>query len=160
MRIMLVFAVVALAELATFIYAQSVIGLGPTLLIALCTALLGSVLVRRAGLSVWNDLQRKVAGGGIPTRELSHGASILVAGAFLISPGFITDTIGFLLLIPAVRDRVHRAVSKRVQNRVTVVTSGFAAGSGFAGGYQDDPTIIDAEGWEVSEEEPYRDQLP
>jgi UPF0716 protein FxsA len=147
MRIMLMFAVVAIAELATFIAVESQIGLGPTLLIALATAILGSALVRRAGMSVWADFRRKLTEGGLPTRELSHGASILVAGALLISPGFLTDTIGFLLLVPAVRDQIHRIASKRLQGRVTVISSGYSSTR------STDDTIIDVEGWEVVEEE-------
>jgi UPF0716 protein FxsA len=58
--------------------------------------------------------------GQVPGRELSDGAAILVSGAFLISPGFITDTIGFLLLIPAVRAWVHRTLSRRVSSRFNV----------------------------------------
>jgi UPF0716 protein FxsA len=160
MRIMLVFAIVALAELSTFMLVESRIGLGTTLLIALATAVLGSMLVRRAGMSVWSEFQRKLSSGSLPTRELSHGASILVAGAFLISPGFITDAFGFLLLIPSVRDRVHRTASKRMQSRLKVVTSGFGPGTGGQGGRGPGGPVIDAEGWEVSDEEPERGQLP
>ena len=61
--------------------------------------------------------------GVLPGRELSDGAAILVSGAFLISPGFITDTLGFLLLIPAVRDLIYRNISKRLSGRVNVLTS-------------------------------------
>ena len=149
---MLFFAVVALAELATFMAVESQIGLGATLLIALATAVLGSALVRRAGMTVWADFRRKLGEGGLPTRELSHGASILVAGALLISPGFLTDAIGFLLLIPAVRDKVHQFAGKRMQARMTVVTTGPSA---------HDTTIIDAEGWEVVEDDdlPTRPQI-
>jgi UPF0716 family protein affecting phage T7 exclusion len=60
--------------------------------------------------------------GVLPGRELSDGAAILVSGAFLISPGFITDTLGFLLLIPAVRDVVYRNINKRLSGRVKVLT--------------------------------------
>ncbi len=158
MRIMVVFATVALAELGTFMAVQGWIGLGPTLLIALATAILGSMLVRRAGMSVWSDFQRKLTSGGLPTKELSHGAAILVAGAFLISPGFITDTLGFLLLIPAIRDQVHRLASRRMQSRVTVMTSGFRAGPG--AGFGAGGPVIDAEGWEVTDEETESGQLP
>jgi len=145
MRIVLTFAVVALAEIATFMAVESRIGLGATLLIALFTAVLGSSLVRRAGMAVWADFRRRLASGGMPTRELSHGAAILVAGAFLISPGFLTDTIGFLLLVPAVRDRIHRIASNRLEGKLTVVTPAYSPPS--------DPTIIDVEGWEVVDEE-------
>lgn len=145
MRIVLTFAIVALAEIATFMVVESRIGLGATLLIALATAVLGSTLVRRAGMTVWEDFRRRLGSGEMPTRELSHGAAILVAGALLISPGFLTDAIGFSLLVPAVRDRIHRLASQRFQNRVTVITSGFTP--------RTDPTIIDAEGWEVVDDD-------
>ncbi len=125
MRFFAVFALVAIAEMATFFWVESWIGLGWALLLALATAFIGSVLVRRAGLSVLARLRRKVDQGELPGRELSDGAAILVSGAFLISPGFITDTLGFLLLLPPVRDLIYRIVSRRFVSKVTVVTSGF-----------------------------------
>ena len=125
MRFLTVFAVVAIAEMATFFWVESRIGLGWALLLALVTAFIGSYLVRRAGLAVLGRIRQKLNRAELPGRELSHGAAILVAGAFLISPGFITDTLGFLLLLPAVREMVHGAVSKRLTSRLTVMTSSF-----------------------------------
>jgi UPF0716 protein FxsA len=125
MRFFGVFALVAVLEMATFFWVQSWIGLGWALGIALATALIGSYLVKRAGLSVMGRMRSKVDQGRLPGRELSDGAAVLVAGAFLISPGFITDTIGFLLLVPMVRDFVYRFVTKRFSSRVTVFTSNF-----------------------------------
>lgn len=137
MRFFAVFALVALAEMATFFWVESRIGLGPALLLALATALIGSVLVRRAGVSVFRQIQNKISSGEMPGRELTHGAAILVAGAFLISPGFLTDTLGFLLLVPAIRDVIHGYVSKRLSARVKVVTPSREGGD-----------VIDVEGWE------------
>ena len=125
MRFLALFSLVALAEMATFFWVESRIGLGSALGLALTTALLGSFLVRRAGLSVLARIQEKASKGQLPGRELSDGAAILVAGAFLISPGFITDMLGFLLLAPAVRSLVYHAVSRRALRRFTVVTQGF-----------------------------------
>jgi len=122
-----IFAVVAVLEMATFFWVQSWIGLGWALAIALATAIIGSYLVKRAGLSVLGRIRSKMNQGGLPGRELSDGAAVLVAGAFLISPGFITDTIGFLLLLPTVRDLVYRVVTKRFSGRVTVFTSNFTS---------------------------------
>lgn len=131
MRFFAIFVLVAIVEMATFFWVESWIGLGWALLLALATAFIGSVLVRRAGISVLGRLRQKIGQAELPGRELSDGAAILVAGAFLISPGFITDTLGFLLLLPPVRDLIYRLVSKRFMSRVTVVTSGFRApGSG------------------------------
>jgi UPF0716 protein FxsA len=125
MRFLTMFALVALAEMLTFFWVGDRIGLGWALGIALATALVGSYLVKRAGLAVLGRLRNKVSEGKLPGRELSDGAAILVAGAFLISPGFITDTLGFLLLMPFVRDGIYGLVSRRFRNRVTVFTSDF-----------------------------------
>lgn len=126
MRFLALFGLVAIAEMATFFWVESRIGLGWALGLALATAIIGSYLVRRAGLSVWARIRGKLNEGQLPGRELSDGAAILVAGAFLISPGFLTDTIGFLLLVPAVRQMIHRAVTQRFSSRVTVFTSDFS----------------------------------
>lgn len=123
MRFLAVFALIALAEVATFFWVGSRIGLGWALGLAVLTALIGASLVRRAGLSVLSRLRQKTSQGQIPGRELSEGAAILVSGAFLISPGFITDVIGFLLLVPAVRGSIHGIVSRRLSGRITTFTA-------------------------------------
>ncbi len=121
---MALFLLVSLAEMAAFLWVGSQIGFGWALGIALVTAVLGAILVKREGLSTLGRIKTRMNAGQLPGRELSDGAAILVAGAFLISPGFITDTLGFLLLIPAVRDRVHRILTRRVSSRFNVfVTS-------------------------------------
>lgn len=123
-RLLALFVIFALLEVATFFWVQSWIGLGWALLVALTTAILGSYLVRRAGLSVWAKLRNRVDRGELPGRELTDGAAILVSGVFLISPGFITDLLGFLLLLPQVRSLIYRLVVGRVSGRVAVFTSG------------------------------------
>lgn len=139
-----VFGLVALAEMVTFLWVGSRIGLGWALLIALATAVIGSMLVKRAGLAVLGQVRGKWRQGALPGRELTHGASILVAGAFLISPGFITDTLGFLLLVPAVRDWIHDRVRGWLSARMTVVTGRRVGGN--------DPAppgdVIDVDSWE------------
>ncbi len=115
-----VFALVALIEMATFFWVESRIGLGWALGLALLTAIIGSMLVRRAGIAVIAAIRTKWSEGRLPGRELTHGAAILVSGAFLISPGFITDTLGFLLLVPNVRDMIHGLVSRRISSRVGI----------------------------------------
>lgn len=143
MRFFAVFALIALAEMATFFWVESRIGLGWALGLALTTALIGSVLVRRAGGSVFRAIRSKAEQGKLPGRELTHGAAILVAGAFLISPGFITDTLGFLLLVPPVRDLIHRIVVKRMGDRFKVVS--YVNGPSSTDSPQD---VIDVEGWD------------
>ncbi|MFZ0012951.1 MAG: FxsA family protein [Acidimicrobiia bacterium] len=123
MRFLAIFGLVALAEMATFFWVESQIGLLWALAIAATTAIVGSLLVRRAGLSVFGRIQQRTRQGQIPGRELSDGAAVLVAGAFLISPGFITDILGFLLLLPPVRDVIFRQFTRRFSARVAVFTT-------------------------------------
>lgn len=131
MSLLAVFAIVALAEMATFFWVESRIGLGWALGIAVATALIGSFLVKRAGLSVWRRLRDRTSRGEVPGRELSDGAAVLVSGAFLISPGFITDTLGFLLLVPWVQAWIYRILSKRIKGRVQVFTASQVDRSGW-----------------------------
>lgn len=143
MRFLAIFSLVALAEMATFFWVESRIGLGWALGLALATAVIGSYLVRLVGLSVLARIQRKLGQGTLPGRELSHGAAILVSGAFLISPGFITDVLGFLLLLPPIRDLIHRIVAKRLTARVNVLDGDVR---GPRPGPDED--VIDIESWE------------
>lgn len=122
MRFVALFALVALAEMATFFWVGSQIGFLWALGLAVTTAVIGSILVRRAGISVFSRFRDKTSAGQVPGRELSDGATVLVAGAFLISPGFITDIMGFLLLVPGVRGFVYRRISSKLMSRVTVYT--------------------------------------
>ncbi len=124
MPFLAIFAVVALAEMATFFWVESRIGLGWALGLALATAVIGSVLVRRSGLAILAQIRGKLDQGQLPGRELTHGAAVLVAGAFLISPGFITDTLGFLLLVPPIRDWIHGSLTRRFQARFSFLGGG------------------------------------
>ena len=115
MWLLLAFVAVPLVEIALFITVGGWIGLWPTLLIVLLTAILGTALVRREGARALGDLRRSLDRLSDPTEPLAHGAMILFAGAMLLTPGFFTDAVGFALLIPAVRSAVSREVRKRVK---------------------------------------------
>jgi len=140
-KFLALFTILALAEMATFFWVESIIGLGWALGLALLTAVVGSLLVRRAGLSVLARIRDRVGEGRLPGRELTDGAAILVAGALLISPGFLTDTIGFLLLIPAVRGLLHRYLTRRWSNRIGVYTGGWTFDASDAGPIDEDEII-------------------
>ena len=141
MRLFSVFGLVALLELATFLWVESRIGLGWALGLAFITAIIGSQLVRRAGLAVWRRFRRRIDSGEVPGRELSDGATVLVAGAFLISPGFVTDILGFVLLLPGAQERVFQMISARFRGKLGFPSSRKA---------EPDPGVIDVEGWEAS----------
>lgn len=123
MPLLLLFVVLPLVEIALFIKVGGLIGLWPTLAIIIATAVLGTWLLRRQGAVALADVQRAFVEFRDPTAPLAHGALILLAGVLLISPGFFTDTLGFLLLVPGVRAAVIRAMGRRM--RVTRAGFGF-----------------------------------
>jgi UPF0716 protein FxsA len=91
-------------EIATFIAVGRAIGVLPTLGLIFLTSLAGIMLLRTQGIGLLERLRRGLRAGESPERPLVHGALMVIAGLLLIIPGFITDTIGFLLFIPAVRE--------------------------------------------------------
>jgi len=91
----------------------SEIGALPTILISIFTAVLGASLVRMQGVSVLLRVQKTLARGEVPALEMLEGALLMMAGIMLLFPGFITDAIGFLLLVPPLRRKFILAVMKR-----------------------------------------------
>lgn len=114
MPILLAFIAVPLIEIALFIKVGGLIGLWPTLLIVLGTAILGSWLVRSQGRRELGRLRESFSTLQDPSDPLANGAMILFAGALLLTPGFFTDACGFALLIPAVRARAFQALKSRI----------------------------------------------
>ncbi len=114
MWLLIAFIAVPLIEIALFIQIGGFLGLWPTLLIVVLTAVLGTYLVRQQGMQVLGQLRNQMQDLQDPTEPLAHGAMILFSGALLLTPGFFTDAVGFSLLIPAVRHNVFHAVRGRV----------------------------------------------
>ncbi|PSL17954.1 FxsA family protein [Shimia abyssi] len=114
MWLLLAFVAIPLIEIALFIQVGGTIGLWPTLLIVLITAILGTWLVRTQGAMAIGNLQRSFSELDDPTEPLAHGAMILIAGALLLTPGFFTDAVGFALLMPPVRVAVFGYLRKRI----------------------------------------------
>ncbi|WP_424930318.1 FxsA family protein [Amaricoccus tamworthensis] len=106
MWLLLLFIGVPILEIALFIQVGGAIGLWPTLLIVILTAIIGTTLMRIQGMQALTKLQRSLESGQDPVGPIAHGALILVSGILLLTPGFFTDATGFLLLIPAVRTKV------------------------------------------------------
>ncbi len=117
----LAFLVVPVVELLLFIWVQDRIGLGWTLLGIVITAIIGAGLVRRQGMAVWSRFQSELVEGGMPARQLAHGAMVLVGGALLLTPGFLTDAIGLALMVPAIREFVRRAGLRIIERRAIVI---------------------------------------
>ncbi len=99
----ILFITVPLVELYVLIKVGAGIGGLPTILLCLLTAAIGGLIIRWQGLMTLIDAQRQLARGDFPAEHAFHGALLALAGVLLFTPGFITDTAGFLLLVPAVR---------------------------------------------------------
>lgn len=117
----LVFLIVPIIEIVLFYLVGQWIGIWPTLALVVFTAVLGSMLVSRQGRETWVRLKVQIASGESPSATLVHGAMILVAGALLLTPGFLTDAIGFTLLVPAAREAMRTWFVRRMQSRWIVV---------------------------------------
>ena len=113
----LFFVGIPIAEIALFIYVGDRIGLLATLVVIVLTAVVGSGLVARQGAGAMAQVQAAFFEARFPGKELAHGAMIVVAGAFLVTPGFLTDGLGFLLLVPPVREAARRVVTNRFTGR-------------------------------------------
>ena len=116
MRLLLAFIAVPLIEIGLFIQIGGAIGLWPTLVIVLLTAIAGTWLVRSQGAQTLRNLQSSFQNTKDPTESLAHGAMILFAGALLLTPGFFTDAVGFLLLFPPFRMFVMHNIRSRLKN--------------------------------------------
>lgn len=117
----LLFILIPPIEIGLFIVIGTRIGFLPTMGIVLLTAVIGASLVSRQGRAEFARLQAEFAAGQFPAKPLVHGAMILIAGALLITPGFLTDVIGFALLSPQVREGLRRWGVRRWSKRVTVL---------------------------------------
>ena len=127
-RLLALFILLPAVELALLVQVDRLIGFWPTIGLILATGLVGSLLARREGLSVWRRLNQRLAEGTLPGKELMDGVIILIAGALLITPGVLTDVIGFLGLLPPSRAFIRKIAQKRVQKAVqrgTITATGF-----------------------------------
>lgn len=103
MPLLILFILIPIIEIALFIQVGGFLGLWPTLAIVVLTAMIGTSMLRRQGISTMARLQSSMQTGENPVDPIVHGALILVSGVLLLTPGFFTDGIGFALLIPPIR---------------------------------------------------------
>lgn len=106
---------VPLIEIGLFIEIGGIIGLWPTLALVLLTAALGSWQLRAQGLATLARARQQLDRGELPTRELFDGFCLVIAGALLLTPGFMTDVIGLALFVPGFRDALRRFVANRME---------------------------------------------
>ena len=117
-RLILLFVTVPLVELAILLQVAQLIGLLPTVALVVTTGIAGAALARHQGLRAFLAVQEELGAGRLPGRSLLDGLSILVGGAFLLTPGILTDIAGFSLLVPLSRRWLQRAVKRRLERRI------------------------------------------
>lgn len=108
-----IFILVPIAELFFFVQVSSAIGFWNSLGLIVAIAFVGAWLVKREGLKVWRRFAQQVEAGQVPSREIADGVCLLAAGALMLAPGFLTDIVGILLLLPPTRAIARRWLMRR-----------------------------------------------
>jgi len=111
---LLLFISVPVIEIAVFIQVGDEIGLWSTIGLIILTAIIGTALLRQQGLQTLMRAQTQMQQGALPAQELFNGACLLIAGLLLLTPGFVTDSIGFLLFVPLFRVKLGGYLLKNI----------------------------------------------
>ena len=127
LALVVVFIVVPFAELYVIVQVVAP-AIGPvwTILLLAADSVLGALLLKSQGRAVWRRFNEALAAGRMPHREVVDGVLVIFGGAFLITPGFLTDILGVLLLVPPTRSVIRRLVVARLGQRVAVGVAGRA----------------------------------
>ena len=138
LRVIGLLLLIPLLDVLLLVVVADFLGLVPTVALVVLTALLGMLFVRAEGRHTLRKIQLKLSRGELPTDELLDGGLLLVAGALLLTPGLVTDFVGFLLVLPPTRYPVRVLVKKYVAVPVVdAKTGGFATGEVYRGGFPD-----------------------
>ena len=118
------FVLVPLVEIYVLIQVGQVIGAWWTIGLLVLDSLIGSWLVKREGGRTWRALRTTLSSGGMPARELADGALVLIGGTLMLTPGFVTDVLGILLVVPVTRPFFRRVLTRVVTERLVVAHAG------------------------------------
>ncbi len=118
--LVLIFIVVPIAEIYVIIQVGGAIGVGPTIVLLVFDSIVGAMLLRSQGRAAWVRFNRALAEGRMPHKEVFDGVLVIFGGALLLTPGFITDVLGLILLIPPTRAIVRAFASRMVRRRLAV----------------------------------------
>ncbi len=119
--VFLFFLTVPFVEIYLLLQLGGIVGVLPTVLLVVFTAVLGAWLLRQQGFSTWQRLQGNLAKGKVPAYEMIEGPILLVGGALLLTPGFFTDALGFACLIPQVRRKFAKYL---IENHLVNIQTG------------------------------------
>lgn len=130
---LIAFIAIPLVEISVFIEVGGRIGLWPTVGIVILTAVIGTTMLRQQGISVLFKIQENLQANRLPVRELFDGVCLVIAGVLLLTPGFVTDALGFLLFIPPLRGLIATWLGARIIARADVRYGSGAQGPGMQG---------------------------
>ena len=144
-RLALIFVIVPIIELMLLIRLGDAVGLWPTLALVVFTGVAGAAMARLEGLRVFFQFQKELASGRLPGQAMLDGISVLIGGAFLLTPGILTDVVGFALLFPLSRRWIQRRVRRRMEESlrdgtIRVVSIRPGVFGGWSGGPGDTPS--------------------
>ena len=140
------FIVVPLGELWAILAVGNAIGAPATILILLADSLVGGLLLRAQGRGAWRRFVEALSSGRMPSRELADGLLIVVGGALLLTPGFVTDLFGLALLAPPSRALARRGLERAIARRLSAGLAGAGAAPGARGRGAGAPRGYDVEG--------------
>lgn len=120
-KLFLLFAIMPIVEIALLLNVGEIIGGWNTVAIVIITAFAGATLVRQQGLNTFVQAQQKLNQGQLPSQELAEGLLLLVAGVLLVTPGFITDGVGFLFTLPITRPVIAKWLVHNFQGKIVTV---------------------------------------
>lgn len=130
-RLLFLFIVVPLVELALLVKIGEIIGFWPTIGLVVVTGIIGASLAKAQGLRVFIKIRNELNAGRLPAAELLDGLLILVGGLVLLTPGLLTDLCGFALMVPAVRALLRKYLQKKFAGMVQGSQTGFYYRGGF-----------------------------
>jgi len=130
--LVLLFVVVPIIELFVIIQVGEVIGVLPTIALLVADSILGAMLMRSQGRIAWGRFNAALAEGRIPHREVLDGALVIFGGALLLTPGFVTDVLGIILLLPPTRALVRGLIARRLLPRIVISRFGAPAAAAAA----------------------------
>jgi UPF0716 protein FxsA len=138
LRIIGLLLLIPLFDIVLLVFVATRLGALPTVVLVVLTALIGMMLVRAEGRHTARKIQDKLASGRLPADELLDGGLLIAAGAFLLTPGLVTDLVGLILVIPPSRYPI-RVATKRfvIRPYVNARTGGLYAGTAYSGGFPD-----------------------
>ena len=143
-RLFLIFTSVSLLEIFVLVKVGSFLGAWPTVLLVVLSALVGSALVRSQGLQLIQQLQQRMAAGEMPGQQLIEGIMLIITGVLLVTPGFVTDFCGLLLLVPRIRASLAKIIMANIKLSPQAGMGGFSSHS-FSQYQENDDSVIEGE---------------